>query len=148
MSTFTISGNAGAANTTISWTGTSSGSTTADGGGNYSITELANGSYTITPTLTGYTFSPTSHSETISNANIRDVNFTTTSSEWSPVDDRNYGSFPLTPVVVQGSEIYALDPNSDNSVLPPVDSRKVKPKDDRVSEIIPENSRNNPNPNA
>ena len=108
MSTFTISGNAGAANTTISWTGTSSGSTTADGGGNYSITELANGSYTITPTLTGYTFSPTSHSETISNADIRDVNFTTTSSEWSPVDDRNYGSFPLTPVDCARIRVFML----------------------------------------
>lgn len=67
---------------------------------------------------------------------------------WSPKDCRHYGSFPLTPVVVQGSNIYALDTNSDNSKLPPVDSRKVKPQDCRVSKIIPENSRVNPNPNA
>ena len=70
------------------------------------------------------------------------------STAWYPVDCRDYSSFPLTPVIVQGSGIYALDPNSDNSKLPPTDSRKVKPTDDRVSTIIPENSRNNPNPNA
>ena len=43
---------------------------------------------------------------------------------WYPVDCRDYSSFPLTPVIVQGSGIYALDPNSDNSKLPPTDSRK------------------------
>lgn len=69
-------------------------------------------------------------------------------SVWSPPDCRNYGSFPLTPVTVQGSAIYALDPNSDNSKLPPTDSRKTKPVDCRVASIVPENSRVNPNPNA
>lgn len=77
-STFSISGSAGVAGATVSYTGTSSGSVTADGSGNYTIPGLANGSYTITPSLAGYTFSPTSQSETISGSNITGVNFTAT----------------------------------------------------------------------
>lgn len=76
--TFSISGNAGVASANVAWTGTSSGSTTADGAGNYSITGLSNGTYTITPTLAGYTFSPTSQNETVSGSNITGVNFTAT----------------------------------------------------------------------
>lgn len=77
-STFNISGNAGVAGATVSYSGTASGSVTADGSGNYTISGLANGSYTITPSLTGYTFSPTSASETVSGSNITGVNFTAT----------------------------------------------------------------------
>jgi len=76
--TYSISGNAGVAGATVSWTGTASGSTTADGSGNYTIPSLANGPYTITPSLTGYTFSPASANETISGSNITGVNFTAT----------------------------------------------------------------------
>jgi hypothetical protein len=77
--TFSISGNAGVAGASVALTGTSSGSTTADGSGNYSFTGLANGSYTVTPTLSGYTFSPTNQGETVSGSNITGVNFTATS---------------------------------------------------------------------
>jgi|GEM_PF-4729796 len=73
-----ISGNAGAANATISYGGPSSGSVIADGSGNYSISGLLNGTYTVTPSKTGYIFSPMSVSETVSGANITGVNFTAT----------------------------------------------------------------------
>jgi hypothetical protein len=76
--TYSISGSAGVAGATVSYTGTSSGSTTADGSGNYTISGLSNGSYTITPSLTGYSFSPTNASETISGSSITGVNFTAT----------------------------------------------------------------------
>jgi hypothetical protein len=76
--TFSISGNAGVAGATVSWSDTSTGSTTADGSGNYSITGLSNGSYVVTPSLAGYTFSPTSQNETVSGSNISGVNFTAT----------------------------------------------------------------------
>ena len=75
-----ISGNAGVAGATVSWTGTASGSTTADGSGNYTIPSLADGSYTITPSLAGYTFSPTNSAQTVSGADITGVNFTATAS--------------------------------------------------------------------
>jgi hypothetical protein len=85
-STYSISGNAGEAGATVSWTGTASGSTTADGSGNYTITGLSNGNYTITPTKTGYTFTPTSRSETVSGSNITGVNFTGTAAATTVFD--------------------------------------------------------------
>jgi hypothetical protein len=77
-STFSISGNAGVANALVSYTGTSSGSVTASETGAYTISGLVNGSYTVTPSLAGYTFSPTSANETVSGSNITGVNFTGT----------------------------------------------------------------------
>jgi hypothetical protein len=80
VSTFTLTasawniiGNAGIAGATVSYSG---GSVTADALGYYTIPGLANGSYTITPSKTGYTFSPTSASETVNGADITGVTFT------------------------------------------------------------------------
>ena len=73
-----ISGSAGVAGATVSYAGPTSGSVTADGSGNYSIPDLADGDYIVTPSKTGYTFSPTSASETVSGADITGVNFTAT----------------------------------------------------------------------
>jgi hypothetical protein len=76
---FTISGSAGVAGATLSYVGTSSGSVVADSSGNYVIQNLFAGSYTITPSLAGYTFVPVvSTLQTITNANITGVNFTAT----------------------------------------------------------------------
>jgi len=47
---------------TITLSGTGSGSTTTDSSGNYSFTGLAGGTYTVTPSLAGYTYSPTAPS--------------------------------------------------------------------------------------
>ena len=69
----TITNGAGA---TVALSGTSSGSTTADSSGNYTLGGLSNGTYTVTPTLAGYTFSPASQSVTINGANVTAVNFT------------------------------------------------------------------------
>ena len=73
---FLISGNAGIAGATVSCTGQAD--TTADSVGNYSFLGLSNGSYTITPSKTGYTFSPTSASETVNGTDITGVSFTAT----------------------------------------------------------------------
>lgn len=48
----------------ITLSGTNSGSTVTDASGNYSFSGLAAGSYTVTPFLTGHTFSPVSNSVT------------------------------------------------------------------------------------
>jgi hypothetical protein len=69
----TITNGAGA---TVALSGTSSESTTADSSGNYTLGGLSNGTYTVTPTLSGYTFSPASQSVTINGANVTAVNFT------------------------------------------------------------------------
>lgn len=74
-SSWQISGNAGVAGATVSYSGAASGSVTADGSGNYTIPGLIAGSYTITPTLAGYTFGPPNSSQTIGHADISGVNF-------------------------------------------------------------------------
>ncbi len=56
--TYTLSGNAGVAGATLSYTDGSPKTATADGGGNYSFTVSYNWSGTVTPSKTGYTFSP------------------------------------------------------------------------------------------
>jgi hypothetical protein len=72
---FTISGSitpaaSGAGSTlALAQNGTTIASSTADTRGNYSFGGLANGTYTITPTKTAFTFSPASQTVTISGAN-------------------------------------------------------------------------------
>ena len=61
---------------TVTLSGAASASTTADGSGNYSFAGLANGSYTVTPSKSGFTFSPASAAATVNDANVTGVNFT------------------------------------------------------------------------
>ncbi len=80
IKTFSISGavtlnGSGIPGVTVSLSGASTASTTTDANGNYSFGDVANGSYTITPSLTGFTFSPSSSSQTVNNTNISGVNF-------------------------------------------------------------------------
>ena len=69
----TISGIGGAA---VTLSGQSSAATTADGSGNFSFRGLINGSYAITATLTGYSFTPAIQAVTINGANVTGVSFT------------------------------------------------------------------------
>jgi hypothetical protein len=82
--THSISGSAGHAGATVSYTGESSGSVMADGSGNYEIDGLADGDYTITPSLTGFTFTPTSRDETLSGSDITGVDFTASANPTGP----------------------------------------------------------------
>jgi hypothetical protein len=50
--------------------------TTTNTSGNYTFTGLSNGTYTVTPSKAGYTFSPTSTKVQISGADVPGVNFT------------------------------------------------------------------------
>jgi hypothetical protein len=71
----TTSTGVGISGVTIS---TGSTSTTTDTNGNYALSNLAAGSYTLTPSRSGYTFSPTSRSVSITSANVTGQNFTGT----------------------------------------------------------------------
>jgi len=72
----TISG-AVAQNVLITLSGGNNGSAVTDSQGNYSFSGLAAGSYTVTPSLVGHTFSPTSHFvTTISGGTAAGINFT------------------------------------------------------------------------
>jgi predicted GH43/DUF377 family glycosyl hydrolase len=76
---FIISGSAGVAGATVSYTGAESGSVTADSSGNYVIPVSTNGAYTIIPTKVGYTFNPGSSNQTMASADITGLNFVATS---------------------------------------------------------------------
>ena len=72
------SGTTGLAGVTITLSGASQGTATSDSAGNYTISGLVNGGYTLTPALTGFIFSPSSLAQTINSANITAANFTAT----------------------------------------------------------------------
>ena len=78
-STWNISGTitpvAAGAGATVTLSGASAATTTADASGNYSFSSLANGSYTVTPVQSGYTFTPASQSVTVNGASLTGVNF-------------------------------------------------------------------------
>jgi hypothetical protein len=73
---FTISGNAGVAAAVLSYTDGTAKTVTADGSGNYSLTVAYDWSGTLTPALSGYSFTPTSLSFTGVLANQTAQNFT------------------------------------------------------------------------
>jgi hypothetical protein len=77
--TWSISGNispaAGGSGATVNLSGSSNASTVADANGNYSFNQLANGTYTVTPSKTGFTFTPASQPVTLNSANIAAINF-------------------------------------------------------------------------
>jgi len=77
--TYSISGavsGAIASGVPVNLTGSSTASTTTDGSGNFSFTGLANGSYTVMPSKSGYAFTPVSTPVTVNGANVTGVNFT------------------------------------------------------------------------
>lgn len=74
----TISPVTGGSGATVTLSGAASATTTADGAGNYNFTGLANGNYAVTPSHTGYTFSPTVQAVTVNGANVTGLNFTAT----------------------------------------------------------------------
>lgn len=65
---------------TITLTGAANATTTTDTNGNYRFEGMANGDYTLTPTLAGYIFNPASTAVKTSGLNANDVNFAATAS--------------------------------------------------------------------
>jgi beta-glucanase (GH16 family) len=82
--TYTISGtispSTGGSGATVALTGAASAATTANSSGNYTFSGLANGSYTVAPSSSGYSYSPTSQAVMINSANVTGVNFTASAS--------------------------------------------------------------------
>jgi len=62
----------------MSLSGTRSAQTTTDINGNYSFSSLPDGTYTITPSMSGYIFNPSSITVNISGSNAINQNFTAT----------------------------------------------------------------------
>jgi len=74
----TIGPAAGGSGATVALSGAAAASTTADGTGNYSFTGLANGTYAVSPSRTGYTFNPSAQAATVNGASVTGINFTAT----------------------------------------------------------------------
>ena len=83
--TFTISGaispSAGGNGATLTLSGVSTASATADSAGNYTFTGLASGTYVVAPSHTGYVYTPATQAVTVSGSNVTGVNFTATSQQ-------------------------------------------------------------------
>ena len=82
--TVTISGNAGVAGATLSYTDGTPKTATADSSGNYSFTVSYNWSGTVTPSKSGYTFSPSSRSYNNVTSNQTNQNYTATPVQGKP----------------------------------------------------------------
>lgn len=81
--TYSLSGNVSSGGSALSGvtmmlSGASSATVTTDANGNYTFNGLSNGSYTITPSKTGFSFTPTSKIQSVSGANVTAVSFTAT----------------------------------------------------------------------
>jgi hypothetical protein len=78
---FTVSGNITSGGSPLTGAVVSDGtrSSTSDSLGNYCIINVPNGTYTLTPSGTGYSFSPTTLAAAVSGANLTGKNFTANS---------------------------------------------------------------------
>jgi uncharacterized repeat protein (TIGR02543 family) len=97
--TYSISGTVTAASVGfqgVTMTLNTSATTTTDANGAYSFTGLANGSYTVTPSNTGYIFSPSSKSVTVNGANVSGQDFTASSTSTAILSE-NFEGGSLDP---------------------------------------------------
>jgi outer membrane protein assembly factor BamB len=96
--TWTISGTispaAAGSGTLLTLSGGAVLTTTADSSGNYTFNGLVDGTYTVTPSKSGYTFSPPSLSVPVSGANVTGIDFTAQAIGISGSDWLTYGHDP------------------------------------------------------
>ena len=62
----------------VTLSGTNSGTASTDASGYYSFSNLMNGGYILTPSITEYTFTPSSQAVTINGSDVGKINFTST----------------------------------------------------------------------
>jgi hypothetical protein len=110
----------GLSGVTVSLQGTSSNSATTNSDGNYAFTGVQNGLYTVTPSLTGFAFTPANRSVSVNNGDVTGQDFTATTIQPSQgtvsgtVTDALNGQ-PLTGVTVRllsGSTVIATITNN------------------------------------
>jgi peptidyl-Lys metalloendopeptidase len=102
--TFTISGNAGAAGATLTYT---SSSTMADGSGNYSFGVPSGWSGTVTPSKAGYTFTPPNRTYTNVVSNQSGQNYTATQTGGTTLlQDPSFEAYTPNPYWLEASTNY------------------------------------------
>ena len=94
--TYSISGRvtlngSGLSGVTITLTGSGSTSTITNSSGNYSFSNAANGSYTVTPYMTGYTFSPANKTANVSGVNVTVPDFVATAVSGNTITEFSTG---------------------------------------------------------
>jgi len=99
----TISPTTGGSGASVTLSGAVTATTTANSSGAYTFTGLANGTYAVTPSNTGYAFSPTSQNATVNGANRTGVNFTATPQQTHTVALSWLAS---TTITVAGYNVY------------------------------------------
>jgi uncharacterized protein (TIGR03437 family) len=72
---------------TVTLSGAGSALVTADSSGNYTFSGLLNGTYTVAPSKSGFTFTPASQSVSVNGANLTGVNFAAVQTYGSPTVD-------------------------------------------------------------
>ncbi|PYT92525.1 MAG: hypothetical protein DMG36_14540, partial [Acidobacteria bacterium] len=80
----TITPSKGGGGATMTLSGTTSATTTANGSGAYSFAGLPSGSYGVAPSNQGYTFTPANQNVTVGTADLTGVNFTATGTMVAP----------------------------------------------------------------
>jgi hypothetical protein len=109
--TYSISGTVSGAvqqGVLINLTGTATANTTTSSSGSYSLTGLANGAYTVTPSLTGYTFSPVNAAVAVSGASVSGKNFTATAAPPPPPGTWLWGVTTDGPTTNTAQQVDAL----------------------------------------
>jgi len=91
------------AGATVTLSGNNSNSVTTDANGKYNFAGIQNGSYTIIPSMNGYSFNPINSSVTINNADVVGNNFTGTPATTTTT--------PATPATYSISGIVTLNVN-------------------------------------
>lgn len=81
-------------------------SDTTDGSGAYTLAGLANGTYTVTPSLSGYTFTPASRSVTVSGANVTAQDFAAAAVVAPTVTPRTPLPVQLVHLTIGGTTYY------------------------------------------
>lgn len=113
--TYTVSGTitptAGGSGATVTLSGAASATTTANSSGAYTFSGLANGSYAVTPSHSGYIFSPTSANATINGANVSGINFTATAAATYSIS----GSITLSGAALSGASVALTGPAAANT---------------------------------
>jgi len=126
--TYTISGRVtnslgfGVSQVTVTLSGTQSGTTTTNGNGDFSFTNLAaGGNYTVTPSKVGYTFTPTNRGYTNLSANVTNSNFTINAPTPPPFTafnkNVNYAYNAVGTLSGVGTNMIGSDPNATTNVL-------------------------------
>lgn len=92
----------------MSLSGAGSATTSTNASGSYTFPSLADGAYTVSPTLAGYTFSPASLAVTLSGADVSRRNFTASATPPPPVSTWLWGVTTDDPATSTAAQVDAL----------------------------------------